>query len=111
MVCPIDIQVGGRQQRDLAGAGIEKEGEVKPGQDDSSAMKEGDKPVEVRFLDVPGSEETRAEKMTVVFTCTVGIRFYIFFSFLSGCLFIAFVSVLSVSCTGIYFLFLLSQPF
>lgn len=28
-------------------------------------------PVTVRFLDVPGSEETREEKMTVVFTCTV----------------------------------------
>ncbi|CAM9290937.1 unnamed protein product, partial [Ascophyllum nodosum] len=27
-------------------------------------------PLTVRFLDVPGSEETRAEKMTIVFTCT-----------------------------------------
>lgn len=44
--------------------------------DGSGAVKGGEegKPVEVRFLDVPGSEETRAEKMTIVFTCTVSVR-------------------------------------
>lgn len=38
------------------------------GSDGAPASEE---PVQVRFLDVPGSEETRAEKMTIVFTCTV----------------------------------------
>lgn len=38
-----------------------------------------DEPVQVRFLDVPGSEETRAEKMTIVFTCTVSVYRSIFF--------------------------------
>lgn len=33
--------------------------------------KENGEPTTVRFLDVPGSEETREEKMTAVFTCTV----------------------------------------
>lgn len=39
---------------------------------EEEARLNSDTPVEVRFLDVPGSEETRAEKMTIVFTCTVG---------------------------------------
>lgn len=33
-------------------------------------------PTTVRFLDVPGSEETREEKMTVVFTCMVSFRVF-----------------------------------
>lgn len=64
-----------------------------------SGMEEGggarsDEPVEVRFLDVPGSEETRAEKMTIVFTCTVG---WIVWSWL-GVLFLLLYGYLSVSC-------------
>lgn len=47
--------------------------------DESGAVNGGEegKPVEVRFLDVPGSEETRAEKMTIVFTCTVGVGYVV----------------------------------
>ncbi|CAB1098665.1 unnamed protein product [Ectocarpus sp. CCAP 1310/34] len=37
----------------------------------STAQGSEDKPNVVRFLDVPGSEQTREEKMTIVFTCTV----------------------------------------
>ncbi|CAM9393448.1 unnamed protein product [Ectocarpus fasciculatus] len=37
----------------------------------STAEGSEEKPNVVRFLDVPGSEQTREEKMTVVFTCTV----------------------------------------
>lgn len=36
--------------------------------------KENGEPTTVRFMDVPGSEETREEKMTAVFTCTVRWR-------------------------------------
>ncbi|CAM9221029.1 unnamed protein product [Pylaiella littoralis] len=37
----------------------------------SATQGSGDEPNTVRFLDVPGSEQTREEKMTIVFTCTV----------------------------------------
>lgn len=36
-----------------------------------AAVDSGAEPPTVRFLDVPGSEQTREEKMTIVFTCTV----------------------------------------
>ena len=36
-----------------------------------AAVDTGAEPPTVRFLDVPGSEQTREEKMTIVFTCTV----------------------------------------
>eukprot|EP00904_Undaria_pinnatifida_P008279 jgi/Undpi1/4581/HiC_scaffold_18.g07935.m1 len=36
-----------------------------------AAVESGAEPQTVRFLDVPGSEQTREEKMTIVFTCTV----------------------------------------
>lgn len=41
---------------------------------DSGDKPTAEEPVQVRFLDVPGSEETRAEKMTIVFTCKVRVR-------------------------------------
>lgn len=37
----------------------------------SAAQGNGDESNTVRFLDVPGSEQTREEKMTVLFTCKV----------------------------------------
>lgn len=40
----------------------------------SAAQGSGGEPDTVRFLDVPGSEQTREEKMTIVFTCTVRER-------------------------------------
>lgn len=52
------------EDRKPLGAGVGGTGET----DD------GGEPATVRFLDVPGSEETREEKMTIVFTCTVRTR-------------------------------------
>lgn len=61
----------------VSGSGGERmmpEEDRKPlGTPTAAAAKEGSgqDPTTIRFMDVPGSEETREEKMTAVFTCTV----------------------------------------
>lgn len=60
---------------DVAGAGHASEGAGKVGGAEDVGAGD-DKPVEVRFLDVPGSEQTREEKMTIIFTCTVGVSYF-----------------------------------